>query len=391
MTPLHALPDLEPPKVKTAGKIPLRALIVEDNPDDVQFLVRALGQGGFDAVYRQVEDTEGMYRALEEEAWDVVFLDYHLPKFSAKGALGILRTLRLDLPCIVISGAVGEEAAVEVMRAGAHDFITKGNLSRLIPVLQRELSDAQERRALTRATDSLRQLGRLRDDFIDTVSHELKTPLTSILGYLKLLRGQSSGGLTDVQREFVGTAYLNAERLQTLVENLLDLSKLEVHNDALSLIQTAIGPILDRASGAVTGLITSKGLSFRVGAEPSGLLVRADVAKLNRVLLNLLSNALKFTQPGGRIALRAQAYGVGGRPGVLIQVEDTGTGIAPGDLEKVFEKFYQVDNTATRKVGGTGLGLAICQGLVEAHSGKIWAESRLGVGSTFNVFLPDQA
>ena len=378
------------PGVQPAGT-PLRALVVEDNPDDVQLLVRALDQGGFNVVSRQVEDTEGMYRALEEEAWDVVFLDYHLPNFSAAGALGILKTLRLDLPCIVISGAVGEEAAVEVMRAGAHDFITKGNLSRLIPVLHRELSDAQERRALTRAKDSLRQLGRLRDDFIDTVSHELKTPLTSILGYLKLLRGKSGEGLTDVQREFVGTAFTNSERLQTLVENLLDLSKLEVHHDSLTLIQAPIGPILERASGAVSDLGVSKGLTVQVGAEPPGLQVRADVAKLDRILLNLLLNALKFTPTGEKIAVLAHPYVDEGRSGVLIQVKDTGLGIAPEELENVFKEFYQVDNTTTRTVGGTGLGLAICQGLVEAHSGKIWAESRLGVGSTFNVFLPDQA
>jgi len=500
---------------------PLKALMVEDNENDLRMMVRALTQGGFEVSYRQVEDPRALSQALHGEPWDAILLDYNLPNFTAPEALKMIKELGIDLPCIVVSGTVGEEAAIEVMRAGAHDFLPKDNLSRLIPVLQRELAGAVERRGLK---DSLRdseerfrnlseaaregilfhqnhrvldanqallrmfdysleemlrmdpldlldpgsrpqwetrldqaegpafeasavrrdgthlavevntrslpyrnrpaalaafydltarkesesrilallkriqddnrdllRLDQLKNDFLATVSHELRTPLTSIMGFLKLIRGRNGSGLSASHLEYVETALKNSERLYSLVNDLLDLSKVEFKSSELSLIRAPLEPIAAGAVGSVKALFQEKKIGVTKTVDPEDLQVRTEPPKLERVLINLLSNAIKFTPPGGSINLVAGSHQDGDKPGVLIKVKDTGMGICPEDQVRIFEKFYQVDNTATRKVGGTGLGLAICKGLVEAHSGRIWAESRVGAGSTFNVFLPDQA
>jgi len=143
-------------KEETMGTA-LHALMVEDNENDLRMMVRALTQGGYEVTYLQVEDDPGLRRALLEEVWDVIFIDFNLPRFSALDALKVMRAMNVDIPRIVVSGTMGEDSAVEVMRAGAHDFITKGNLSRLIPVLQRELADSLERRAHGRSQEALRQ------------------------------------------------------------------------------------------------------------------------------------------------------------------------------------------------------------------------------------------
>ncbi len=135
----------------------LHALMVEDNENDLRMMVRALTQGGYEVTYLQVEDDPALRRALLEEVWDVAFIDFNLPRFSALDALKVLKAMNVDIPRIVVSGTMGEDSAVEVMRSGAHDFITKGNLSRLIPVLQRELADSLERRAHGRSQEALRQ------------------------------------------------------------------------------------------------------------------------------------------------------------------------------------------------------------------------------------------
>lgn len=243
---------------------------------------------------------------------------------------------------------------------------------------------------LTENQEQLRKLDAMKDDFLSTVSHELRTPLTSITGYLKLLTNGTGGPLTDLQKEFAVTALRNAERLALLVNNLLDLSRLESGRNQLNLATLPVVRLLDDSIVTVKNLAEQKRLTLeRFPDPPPSLTLTIDVEKVLRCLVNFLSNAIKFTTEGGVIRVGAREGTRAGLKGVILSVQDTGVGIPKADLERVFDKFFQVDNTATRKANGTGLGLAIVKEIAQAHGGDVWAESVEGEGSTFQLFLPN--
>jgi PAS domain S-box-containing protein len=237
--------------------------------------------------------------------------------------------------------------------------------------------------------EQLRKLDGMKDDFLSTVSHELRTPLTSITGYLKLLTNGTGGPLSDLQKEFAVTALRNAERLALLVNNLLDLSRLESGRNKLNPSNLPAFKLLDDSVVTVKNLAEQKKITLIRKPDPGpDLMVTVDTEKIIRCLVNFLSNAIKFTPEAGSIYVGAHEGMHVGLKGVFLSVQDTGVGIPRADLERVFDKFYQVDNTATRKANGTGLGLAIVKEIVQAHGGDVWAESEEGVGSTFQIFLP---
>ena len=237
--------------------------------------------------------------------------------------------------------------------------------------------------------EQLRKLDGMKDDFLSTVSHELRTPLTSITGYLKLLTNGTGGPLTELQKEFSTTALRNAERLALLVNNLLDLSRLESGRNKLAPSTVAAGKLLDDSVVIIKNLADQKKIILLRQPVPAPeLMLTVDTEKIIRCLVNFLSNAIKFTPEGGTICVGAREGMHVGLNGVFLSVQDTGIGIPKDDLERVFDKFFQVDNTATRKANGTGLGLAIVKEIVQAHGGDVWAESEEGRGSTFQIFLP---
>jgi PAS domain S-box-containing protein len=242
---------------------------------------------------------------------------------------------------------------------------------------------------LNQNQEQLRKLDGMKDDFLSTVSHELRTPLTSITGYLKLLTNGTGGSLTELQKEFASTALRNAERLALLVNNLLDLSRLESGRNKLTPTTIAAEKLLDDSVVIIKNLAYQKKIVLLRQPDPGpDLMLSADTEKIIRCLVNFLSNAIKFTPEGGTIRVGAWEGMHVGLKGVFLSVQDTGVGIPKDDLERVFDKFFQVDNTATRKANGTGLGLAIVKEIVQAHGGDVWAESEEGRGSTFQIFLP---
>gem|GEM_PF-1964761 len=237
--------------------------------------------------------------------------------------------------------------------------------------------------------EQLRKLDNMKDDFLSTVSHELRTPLTSITGYLKLLTNKTAGPLNNMQEEFATTALRNAERLALLVNNLLDLSRLESGRSKLSLVTIPVDKLLDDSLITIHNLAEQKKIALLREPDPGlGLLVTLDTEKVLRCLVNFLSNAIKFTPENGTIRVGAYESQRAGLRGVVLSVHDSGVGIPKDDLERVFDKFYQVDNTATRKANGTGLGLSIVKEIVQAHGGDVWVESEEGRGSNFQIFIP---
>ena len=215
------------------------------------------------------------------------------------------------------------------------------------------------------------------------MSHELRTPLNAIIGFSEVLSDGMFGEINEKQTEYLGDILESGRHLLSLINDILDLSKIEAGRmeleptdfDLPGAIDNALTLVRERAGRR--GITLGRAIDERVGT------IRADERKVKQVLLNLLSNALKFTLEGGRIDVRTAA-----NEGLVeVSVADTGVGIAPEDQEAVFEEFRQV-GTADKKVEGTGLGLALARKFVELHGGRIWVESQVGVGSTFTFTIP---
>jgi PAS domain S-box-containing protein len=236
--------------------------------------------------------------------------------------------------------------------------------------------------------EELRRLDKLKNEFISIVAHDLRTPLTSITGYLRLLTDPRLGSLDSQQTEFVGLAYKNAKRLNNLVANFLDLSVMEQGELKLKTREIKLNEVVLEAIKALMNLAEVKHIRLIADLPETGPSVMADPDKMEQVYINLLGNAVKFTPQNGSITVGVRLEAKDGQPGVLGWVKDTGPGIPAKEVEKVFEKFYQIENEETKMVIGTGLGLTICRRIIEAHGGRIWVESIEGQGSNFMFFIP---
>jgi signal transduction histidine kinase/DNA-binding response OmpR family regulator len=238
--------------------------------------------------------------------------------------------------------------------------------------------------------EALREADRLKDEFMAVVSHELRTPLTAISGYSDILLRGLSGPLNERQERQVTGVRDASRRLLSLINDLLDVSKLEA--GTLDLHLGALDPrsIIERAAAGVRVIASNKGVSIRVRESSDELPpVRADDERLQQILTNLLMNAIKFTPQGGSIWIDAAALQTSSGTEVVFRVEDTGVGLTPSQLARVWDRFYQVESSSTRRFGGAGLGLSIVRRLVELHGGRVEAASAgVGRGSTFAVYLP---
>jgi two-component system phosphate regulon sensor histidine kinase PhoR len=222
------------------------------------------------------------------------------------------------------------------------------------------------------------QFERIKADFVANASHELRTPLAAIKGYLETFEDEDP----ETQRRFTAVIRRNIERMSHLVSDLLLLSRLESTSPQLKFAEVNLLEAAEDVTKLVERLAKDKGIDLKIEIEPE-VMVNGDAFLLEQMLLNLLDNAVKYTKHG-EVILRARNEG--GK--VIVQVEDTGIGIPPEHLNRIFERFYRVDKTRSRELGGTGLGLSIVKHIVQLHDGEIHVDSRPGVGTTFTVYLP---
>jgi len=221
-------------------------------------------------------------------------------------------------------------------------------------------------------------------NFLAVMSHELRTPLNAIVGYAELLLEGLAGPLTEQQRDFLERLRTSAHHLQQMVDEILTFARLDAHREEVIPRATHLGPLAAEAAQVIAPLAGAKGLAFVQEVSAPDTELETDPAKVRQILLNLLSNAVKFTPEGGRVRLAA------GREGerVWFRVEDTGIGIAPEDLGRIWDPFWQADQGRTRVVTGTGLGLSVAKDLAELLGGELRVRSRLGEGSVFELWLP---
>lgn len=230
---------------------------------------------------------------------------------------------------------------------------------------------------------ALRQLEKVRTDFVANVSHELRTPLTSIKGFVETLLDGAVENV-EVSRRFLDVILAETQRLQRLIEDLFILSRLESRRLEVPEEGAQVAAVADRIVELLGAQAEAKDISLVVEIPPSLPQVKMNSQFLHQVLVNLVDNAIKYSLPGGRVKIVAAASG----PEVKLEVQDTGIGIPPADQPRVFERFYRVDKARSRAQGGTGLGLAIVKHILESHGGRISLASIPGEGSTFTCFIP---
>jgi signal transduction histidine kinase len=237
---------------------------------------------------------------------------------------------------------------------------------------------------LAQANMALYESNRLKGEFLATMSHELRTPLNSILGFSEVLQG--GGQLNDKQARWVSNIRTSGERLLNLINDILDLARIEAGKMQVRLVEFSIYDVAEGLLSMFRQMAEQKNIDLRGQLTPGIPVLRQDVVKLQQILSNLLSNAIKFTPEGGRVLLKAEAT----PREIYLTVSDTGVGIAPEDQEPIFEKFRQAGNLMTREHAGTGLGLSIVRELSKLLGGEVTLQSELGRGSTFTVRLPLQ-
>lgn len=243
------------------------------------------------------------------------------------------------------------------------------------------LRDMSESREIQR----LREIDKIKSELVANVSHELRTPLTSIKAYSETLLDIVGSEDVDTQKEFLNIICQESERLTNLISNLLDLSKLEAGDFKLELSDANLGEIVKKCALLVKELAAQKGVAISVELPQQASIIRCDASKIEQVVINLLSNSIKYNKPeGGKVEVSLKE----GRSTFELVIKDTGIGIPKEACDKIFEKFYRVDSSLTYQVSGTGLGLAIVKHIIDKHNGKISVESALNAGSRFIVTLP---
>jgi len=304
--------------------------------------------------------------------------------------------------CASVSETVGVEGFLAELQAGSAlivPLVTNENVMGTITAMRRDgrafTPDDQElltmfaSQATIAVTNSnlyerTKELDRMKSEFVAVVSHEVRTPLTSIKGSLELLGDERFHLLPPPQRELLSICQANTERLITLINDILDFSKLESSKLSLQFEGVDVGRLVPEAVDHIRNLAAMKGIGIDVHVEASAGTIEADPMRVAQVITNLLGNAIKFSPENGKIEIWAR----GSDEDITVDIKDYGRGISQRDLSRLFQRFAQLDSSTTRRAGGTGLGLVISKGIVEQHAGRIWVESTMGKGSTFSFSLP---
>jgi CheY-like chemotaxis protein/two-component sensor histidine kinase len=250
------------------------------------------------------------------------------------------------------------------------------------------LENARSYNLAQKAMEDLRETDRIKSQFLANMSHELRTPLNSIIGFSRVILKGIDGSINEQQHQDLSAIYNSGQHLLGLINDILDLSKIDAGKMELAFDEVNMGDTIHSVMSTATGLVKDKKISLQEQIEENLPVVRADSMRLRQILLNLLSNAAKFTEEGAIVVSANLHTNSLGKQEVMVSVTDSGPGIAPEDQDKLFKPFSQVDASPTRKTGGTGLGLSISHRLVELHGGRIGVHSTVGKGSTFYFTVP---
>ena len=365
----------------------IRLLLVEDDETDALLVIRQLKKDGFEVEHVRVKTRPDMEAELDKGGWDIVISDYSMPGFSGQEALKVFNSRNLDIPFILVSGTVGEELAVDIMKGGANDYMMKSALTRLGPAVKRELEEMQVRIEKKQAQQELiiaklaaEESSRVKSSLLANMSHEFRTPMNGILGFTEML----SSMISDESQKMMATHILtSANRLMRTLNSIMTFAQLD-SGYRLNPVNVNLSALLETLAGSIREAAAGKQIAVKSSIEP-GIFISSDEHLLQISLLNILENAVKFTQEG-EIEVRLER---GDQPSgeIIISIRDTGIGIPAEKQEMIFEEFRQASEGYNRPYEGSGLGLSITRKSMHLLNYRLSVESEPGKGSTFTFHL----
>ena len=394
---------------------PARILVVDDTPEIRELLQIHLETAGYQVLV--AGNGQEALAAVAALAPDLILLDVVMPVVDG---YEVCRRLKADeetafIPIVMLTALQDLTHRLRGIELGADDFLSKPFnhlelLTRVRSLLRvKGLHDqvvatnrlleqrvAERTAALEQALADLKEMDRLKSEFLSNISHELRTPLTPIKGYLPVLLREEFGPLTPSQRRVLGHIAQSVDRLHRLIDDLLTFMQWESGEIGLALGGASVAKVVEEALARAAAGVEEKGVEVTTEIAADLPQIRADAAALARALGHLVENAVKFTPQGGHVTVTARLVQPSPLPPgppaprqfVELAVRDTGIGIPSEAIPRIFERFYQVDSSSTRQHGGTGLGLAIVKRILDAHAAPIAVESLPGQGTTFSIRLP---
>jgi signal transduction histidine kinase len=395
----------------------LKILLVDDDEVDRIAVKRALKKTPLKIELTEADASKSAIANLVEQSFEIILLDYRLPDCTGLELISQIKQLKIDTPFIVLTGQGDEEIAVEIMKAGASDYLAKSKIDPL--TLSKSIKNAirlyQAEKAVAIANHQLRQTNELlleknkeleqkqqqiqlknlelqeaynlKSQFLATMSHELRTPMNAIMGFSQLLLRQYPDPLSKTQQDLVERIFNNSQNLLNMINEMLDFSKIEAGKLELSFQEFDLVQLVLLTVEELRSLAIQQKIDLKTDINLNNQIVYQDKHSIKRILINLISNAIKFTEHGEvQVTITEINSDL-----IALAVEDTGIGIAPENLKAIFQAFRQIDQTFTRKYSGTGLGLAITDSLVKMIGGTISVQSQLGKGSIFEVEIPRKA
>ena len=362
---------------------PLCVLVVDDEPYGrgiVQDRLKDLG--GWSLQVDGAGSGEEALKMLRGSFYDLVFLDYRLPGASGLDILEKVRQLHPKTAVVMMTGQGNEQVAVQAMKRGAMDYLTKDDLGRLD--LSQLLRRVLELRYLVDQNMELRQVNQMKNEFISNVSHELRTPLSVIRGYAEAIKGGSLGAVSGDQARALDSILARSDDLLRTLNQILKVREAHDGKQQLLLKPLELRAFVKEIAGKSPRDLSKKKMTLETALPPSEVWVRAEAERLRDVIENLLANAAKFAPERTRVTLSLEA--VGGE--ALVCVKDEGPGVAQEMLPRLFEQFAAAGQGPTRPHAGLGLGLPLSKQAVEQHGGRIWLESPPGKGCLAFMALP---
>jgi len=363
----------------------LQVLLVEDSAADSELVLRELRRGGFEVTGEVVGSAEQFRSALRANPPDIVLADYNLGQWRGMEAVQILHEENLDIPLILVSGALGDVLAVECIKQGATDYVLKGSLARLSVSVRRALQEKllcrerlQAEKELGKKVEELARSNRELEQFAYAASHDLQEPLRMVAAYTQLLAERYHGKLDEQADKYIHYAVDGALRMQALIQDLLAFSR--AGRQGMEMEPADCNLVIGEALANLQLTLHESGAVVKYEPLP---VVLGNAPQLRQVFQNLIANAIKFHGP------QSPVVRISSRPsdeGWQFSVQDNGIGIALEDVNSIFVVFQRLHTRM--EYPGNGIGLAICKKIIERHGGRIWVESREGEGSTFKFILP---
>ena len=372
-------------------------IVVEDEAGARATLCGILEDAGY-SVTGLAKGTEAL-ETINNGEFDIIITDIRLPDVSGMEILELAKEINPDAAVIMITGYASVETAVDAVNQGAYAYFVKPvnpeEIKTAIANAIKQQRLAQENRRLVEslqhsnrlafeANKELKDATQAKSDFLAHMSHELRTPLNVVIGFSELILDGVPGKVNEEQKQCLNDILGSGKHLLNLINDILDLSKIESGKMELRLRNFSLPDLVDSLRSEMILILTPRRQVLEVSVEKKLTSIHADKAKVRQVLLNLLSNATKFTPDGGKLAIEAVRDGAW----CQVSVTDNGIGIKEENLEKIFESFCQIESPLTENKGGTGLGLTIARQIVEKHGGRIWVESGYRKGSRFIFTLP---